>query len=230
MNFLAHALPYLSSDPLVAVATGIPDWLSVIDRRVRARRKMAIQHVGSDDPVLARVARGIVAHVDDDQWFHSGALFTRLNMEQAVALRNRLPGDAGFRPSFVAHIGIEMLIDSNFIEARRDVAEDYYLAVSEIDAESMTRAIETITGQQINGMRELLKRFTASRFLFDYVEDAGLLNRINQVLARVTLPPLPADTTSWIQDLRVLVRQNMDELLTPEGAAMQHPTVRWASP
>jgi hypothetical protein len=56
MNFLCHALPYLNDDPLLAISTGIPDWLSVIDRKIRARRKLAEQHVNSEDSELRSVA------------------------------------------------------------------------------------------------------------------------------------------------------------------------------
>ena len=33
MNFLSHAIPYLDQ-PLLAISTGIPDWLGVVDQAV----------------------------------------------------------------------------------------------------------------------------------------------------------------------------------------------------
>ena len=62
MNFLSHAIPYLTSphfdSPLLAISTGIPDWLTVVDRKIRARGKLAEQHVNSTDSELSDVAKG----------------------------------------------------------------------------------------------------------------------------------------------------------------------------
>ena len=69
MNFLCHAMPYLD-DPLLAVSTGVPDWLSVVDRKIRARGKLARQFFDSDDSELRLVARGVIRHIEDDRWFH----------------------------------------------------------------------------------------------------------------------------------------------------------------
>ena len=66
MNFLCHAIPYLDN-PLLALSTGIPDWLSVVDRRIRARGKLARPLLESDDPELRLVASGVVRHIEDDR-------------------------------------------------------------------------------------------------------------------------------------------------------------------
>lgn len=95
MNFLAHAIPYLDQ-PLLAISTGIPDWLSVADRKIRARGKLAEPFLTSDDPELRLVAGGIVRHIEDDRWFHGTQAFAETNMQLAVELRDLLPGDAGY--------------------------------------------------------------------------------------------------------------------------------------
>ena len=35
MNYLSHALGCLDDDPYVLAGTSVPDWLSVVDRKVR---------------------------------------------------------------------------------------------------------------------------------------------------------------------------------------------------
>ncbi len=134
MNFLSHALPYLDR-PLLAVSTGIPDWLSVVDRKIRARGRMAQTFLDSADPELSLVAQGIVRHIEDDRWFHGTEAFVDTNMRLAIELRELLPGDAGFRPTFVAHILIEMLLDSFWIRDDRDNAERYYEAIEAVGFE-----------------------------------------------------------------------------------------------
>ena len=40
MNYFAHALPFLDQ-PYFVAGTAVPDWLSVVDRQVRVRRRHA---------------------------------------------------------------------------------------------------------------------------------------------------------------------------------------------
>ena len=61
-------------------------------------------------------------------------------MQLAVELRELLPGDAGFRPTFVGHILIEMLLDAFWIRDDCAIAERYYTAL-EIDPRRDDRAL-----------------------------------------------------------------------------------------
>ncbi|MHB8902587.1 MAG: hypothetical protein ACYC6Y_27820, partial [Thermoguttaceae bacterium] len=69
MNYFAHALPFLD-DPYFAVATGIPDWLTVVDRQVRVRRKHVEPFLDDARPEMASIARGVLQHLLDDARFH----------------------------------------------------------------------------------------------------------------------------------------------------------------
>src|SRR5436305_361121 len=103
MNYFAHGRHFLD-DPYFLAGTAVPDWLNVVDRRVRVRSKHASLHTGSSDPLVARVAAGIVQHCHDDDWFHRTRAFAELSLEFCQMLRAILPEDDGFRPHFVGHI------------------------------------------------------------------------------------------------------------------------------
>jgi hypothetical protein len=214
MNFLSHAVPYLDS-PLLAVSTGIPDWLRVADRKIRARGRAAKEFLDSDDVELRAVAGGIIRHIEDDRWFHGTEAFVDTNMRLAVELRQWLPGDAGFRPTFVGHILIEMLLDSFWIRDDRRIADRYYGAVDEVRFETIQRCVNTITGKPTSRLPEVIKRFAESRFLYDYLDHDKLLVRLNQVLKRVGLTPLPDELRDWLPDAKKLVESRRRELLLP---------------
>ncbi len=114
MNFLCHAMPYLD-DPLLAVSTGVPDWLSVVDRRIRARGKLARQFVDSDDREIAACRHRRDPPHRRRSVVPRHASLCRNQLRLAVELRDLLPDDAGFRPTFVGHILIEMLLDAFWI-------------------------------------------------------------------------------------------------------------------
>ncbi len=214
MNFLCHALPYLDQ-PLLAISTGIPDWLSVVDRKIRARAKLARPFIESDDQQLRLVARGIVRHVEDDRWFHGTAAFAQTNLQLAVQLRELLPDDAGFRPSFVGHILTEMLLDASWIRDDRTTADRYYGAIANEGAETIQRCVNQITGKPTAQLAGVIERFWDLRFLYDYTDHDKLLYRLNQVMKRVRLDPLPDSVGHWLPSAEKLVESRRLEMLTP---------------
>ncbi len=227
MNFLCHAMPYFET-PLVAAATAVPDWLNVVDRKIRARGKLAQQVLDSDDPELRAVARGVIRHIEDDRWFHGTAAFIDTNMRLAVQLRQYLPGDEGFRPSFVGHILLEMLLDAFWIRDDRMIADRYYSMLDSVSAETIEQCVNKITGRPTDRLVDTIRRFVEVRFLYDYLDPGKLLLRINQVLQRVRLAPLPGSVINWIPEASELVESRRQHLLTPPDGSdpfqMHQPT------
>lgn len=242
MNFLSHGFRFLDS-PYVVAGTAVPDWLSVLDRRTRARSKHAMPFLEDDDREVREIALGIVQHHRDDEWFHSSRLFNETMLRFAIELRDQLPGDEGFRPSFVAHILVEILIDATLIAREPSLAERYYVAIESVSAEKVQRVVNRIarshgigssaarksteknaknnTEQSPShaaslGLAVVIKRFTDARFLYDYPDDDKLLFRLNQVMGRVGLPPLPVELLPWLAETRRVVDMQCDALLTPD--------------
>ena len=219
MNFLSHALPYLDDEPDVAVLTGVPDWLSVIDRKIRIRPRMATAHLDHPDPMVAAVARGVDRHIADDRWFHGTEAFVQTNLDLAVQLRDLLPGDRGFRPMFLGHVLIEVILDSIWIAEDRSLAERYYDAVEQIDASEVERAINVVSGHPSDRIATTIRRYADEAFLYDYADDDRLHHRMNQVMKRVGLLPLGDAIRDWYPEARSIVAARRDRLLPSSSFA-----------
>ena len=222
MNFLCHAMPYFET-PLVAAATAVPDWLSVIDRKIRARGKLARQVLDSDDPELRAVAAGVIRHIEDDRWFHGTQAFVETNMTLAVELREYLPEDEGFRPTFVGHILLEMLLDAFWIRDDQTIADRYYAMLDSVSAGTIERCVNTITGKPTDRLAGTIERFIQTQFLYDYLDLDKLLIRINQVLRRVGLTMLPDSVAAWLPRASQLVESRRQRLLTPPDGTTPFP-------
>ena len=218
MNFLCHALPYLD-DPLVVAGTAVPDWLSVLDRRLRARGKAAQQLVESQDASLSRVATGVLRHHQDDRWFHGTRAFAETNLTLSLELRELLPGDAGFRPSFVGHILVEILLDSLWLRDDPSWVDRYYAVLEAVPAKTVEQCVAAIAGKPATGLVELVERFLRVRFLYDYDDHDKLLGRLNQVMRRVGLADLPDTVGDWLPAAAAVVEARRVELLSPPGAS-----------
>lgn len=216
MNYLAHGWRF-AAEPYVLAGTAAPDWLSVIDRKVRLRSRTAAEFVADSDPVLAAVARGVVQHHADDAWFHATPAFNELSLAFAVECRTALPGDEGFRPSFLGHILVELLLDATLAEDQPSRLHDYYSALSALDPTATEHAISKLATRPVARIASLIPRFITERFLYDYLDNAKLLTRLNHIMRRVKLPQIPPSLTELFPSMRRRVRTQMPKLLTPSN-------------
>src|SRR5262249_5044010 len=131
----------------------------------------------------------------------------------AVEIRDALPGDEGFRPSFLGHILVELLLDSAMAEDNPQRLDAYYAALSALDPAAVEHAINRLATRPADRIAALIPRFASERFLYDYLDDAKLLMRLNHVMRRVSLPQLPSSLASLFPSLRSRVRDQMSELL-----------------
>jgi len=220
MNYLAHALPFLDR-PYFAAATGVPDWLSVADRRVRLRRKHVEPFLADADPILAAVAGGVAQHLNDDAQFHGTRAFFEVSGRIADIAREPLPDDRGLRANFLGHLLCEVLLDAALIaEDPRRVAA-YYAILDAVDPASIEAAVNRMAPRATERLALFIGEFRRARILWDYLEDVRLMARLNQVMRRVGLPLLPDGFAAILPEARRVAEERRAELLSgiPVGNA-----------
>ena len=217
MNYFAHGRHHLN-DPYFLAGVSVPDWLSVVDRKVRARSARARPFENSANPHEASVARGIIRHHEEDDWFHRTRAFSELSWRFTVAIREILPPDDGFRPSFLGHILVELLLDDVLIQQEPAKLDEYYRVMDGLDAVAVAELVNRMTNKPAVRLAEFIGLFSKERFLYDYAEDAKLLMRLNHVMRRVKLPALPEAVRDFFPTARFEVKARWSELLDPAGA------------
>ncbi len=110
VNYLSHAYKHLH-DPYFVAGTALPDWMSVVNRRNRARSQSAEKVLSDADPRIVSMALGVMRHHHDDRWFHQTpefALSVRdLPLRYAVCWRRQWASGR-----FCGHIVVELLLDA----------------------------------------------------------------------------------------------------------------------
>lgn len=212
MNYFAHGWRFVDQ-PYVLAGTALPDWLSVIDRSIRLRPRLVEPHLTAADPLIAAVAAGVQSHHDDDAWFHATPAFFELSTALTASVRAVAPDDRGFRASFLGHVLVELLLDAELIAAAPQRLDSYYQSLAAIDAERVCQAVERMTGRRPERLPEFIRAFLRERFLSDYADDAKLVVRLDQVMRRVGLPPLPPDLLTIVPAARRAVATRARELM-----------------
>jgi len=223
MNYFAHALLFLD-DPYFTAGTGVPDWLSVVDRRVRVRRKHAEPLVGDADAVTAAVARGVLQHLGDDGRFHEGRAFVELSLALTARFREALEEPSGYRPSFLGHLLVEVLIDASLVADDPTRLEEYYRVLDSVDPRRVEEVINRMAARPTDRLAAMISRFCEERILWDYLEDVRLLVRLNQVMRRVGFAQLPDGFGDVLPEAREQVSRRRAELLDGIPADVQPPT------
>ncbi len=222
MNYFAHALPYLS-DPYFLAGTAVPDWLSVVDRSVRVRKRLIDRYLQSfpnakpveDDPEhhFQAIARGAKQHLEDDDWFHRLPGFIEISSQLGRDFRSALGPDDGFRAGFLGHIVTEMLLDRTLIQQVPEQLERYYQILAGLNFDCIERGVNKVATNPTDRLAPLLPRFLKERFLQDYLDLDKMLFRLNQVMRRVKLPMLPDYIVDVLESSSQLIEQRHTELL-----------------
>ncbi|HEV8004348.1 MAG TPA: hypothetical protein VGP63_31080 [Planctomycetaceae bacterium] len=221
MNYFAHGIRFLDR-PWFLAGTALPDWLSVIDRRVRLRHKHVAQRADGSGSIDAELAAGARQHFEDDHWFHKTRAFAEATAHLAKLFRNFLgPGD-DFRCGFLGHIACELLLDSVLIERHPGLVDRYYAAFAQLDAARLSEAVGALAGQPVD-VGHWLPLFCREQFLRDYADSVRLAYRLNQVLRRVKLDSLPAGIEEPLSAGRSIVRSYADGLLPASHFAVSLP-------
>ena len=213
VNYFAHGLRFIDR-PLFLAGTAVPDWLSVVDRRMRMRHRLVAPVADSSGSPAAEVAAGVLQHLDDDQYFHRCRAFVEISGALAVAFRDRLPGTSDYRPGVLGHITSELVLDGVLIERDPGRLEQYYEAMAGVDAFAVQEAVNRMArGGTTERLVEMVSQFCQRRFLGDYVDPERLLYRLNQVMRRIKLASLPDEVLPVIERGRELVEPRVSELL-----------------
>jgi hypothetical protein len=218
LNYFAHALRFLDADPHFIAGTAVPDWMSVADRPVRVRAKLAEALLTMPlEPAMEHVARGALQHLHDDGWFHATPAFHEVTTALALRFRQALGPEHPLPCGFLGHIVCELLLDAALIERHPDELARYYEQLTRVDAVLIEDTVNRMARGRTERLKLLIPLFQADQFLYDYTDDARLLARLNRVLRRVRLDEqLPTDALAVIAHARVLVRERCDDLLPSE--------------
>lgn len=216
MNYLSHGRAFLDDDPWIVAGTSLPDWLGAVDRRCRVVAARA-EELAAGEGTAAALARGVLAHLEDDRWFHANPAFEQTTGELTQRIRAAFPEHRRLRASFVAHILLEMLLDAALDRRGRVTFDAYYGALEAIGGAELERLAAALTTRPTANLSLGFRMFTNVRFLYGYRDDEALLRRLQGILSRVRQPPLPAGFLALVPAARALVDERAEQLLTPAG-------------
>lgn len=214
MNYFAHGMRFLQR-PYFLAGTAVPDWLSVADRATRMHSQRVLRFLDEAEGVEREIAAGVLQHLHDDDWFHTTRAFVEVSGQLTLSFRRILTGRDNVRTSVLGHVVTEMLLDGCLIAESPRLLDEYYDAISSIDPRPIQSAINRMAKNPTARLEIFIPLFKREQFLRDYLDPKRLLVRLNQVMCRIKLSPLPNAAESVLRAGRELVSRRLEELLPP---------------
>jgi len=147
----------------------------------------------TDDPHLTGFLRGWKKHLMVDKLFHSSAFFTQHTAALKMLLGPVLQ-ESPVRPSFLAHIGIELLLDHLLIENRKIDIHDFYHHLEKTDQEVLDVFLHRCGNTDNLLFFDFFNRFKSSRYLFSYQKTENISYALQRICMRIWPDPFTAIT------------------------------------
>jgi len=193
MNYVAHFyLDRRESSPYFCLGGATPDLLTAYDRQLRLPRHRLRTALGAaKDEDQRQFYRGMLRHLEVDQWFHRSPFFAVIQQQIQSLLLNAQPlSEQRLRRTLMAHVLGEFLLDRALLEQQPDLLDDYYGRLARVDIARAVAYLEEVAGPNLLPFTEWLTHFVTSEFLREYTEETGLLQALNRVLERTGQAPL----------------------------------------
>ena len=214
MNCLSHAWKYLD-DPWFAAGTCLPDWLGMMERKNKFRRAKVSSFIQLNEPTdnSTVLAKGILQHLADDDAFHGSIAFMETSLTVSRWVKEAVNSENMNRPAFVGHILVELLLDATIEMDNPGTLDHYYATIATVSAQDLQDSFYHLATKPTTRVQTFLSHYLSERFLFDYLRDDRLLVRMNGILNRVALDPLPTSILPTFAISRDLVWNRRQSLL-----------------
>ena len=138
---------------------------------------------------LNSIFTGWKRHILIDRYFHNSLFFTEhtksIKLEIAPILQN-----SPIRPSFLAHIALEVMLDSLLIIDGLIDVDDFYSHLLKSDRHSISHFLELNQLKDTSIFFNFFDKFIESRYLHSYRETHKITYALNRICMRIWADPL----------------------------------------
>lgn len=189
MNFLSHFyFDRYSEDPHLILGTVLPDLI----RNARNDWKLHPEKHAESFAVPSyenSIVRGWMRHLTVDRHFHNSDFFKNHTsaIKKAIVpvLKNSL-----VRPSFLAHISLELFLDSLLLTENHIQTDTFYHQLKQSDHKAINRFLEMNHIEDRAHFFKFFDRFMESKYLEKYREIDHIVYALNRICMRLWQNPM----------------------------------------
>jgi acyl carrier protein phosphodiesterase len=184
MNFLSHYyFERDTTDVNVIIGVVLPDFVKTAEKNYNLYPAKE-RHSFKGDPNQLSLHIGWERHIKVDALFHSSSFFT----EQTQILKQLLlPVMEGspVKPFFLAHIGVELVLDHLLLINADIEVELFYNALATSDKVALDQFLKTCGLSETTKFFNFLNSFIAEKYLYSYQKIENITYALSRVCMRV---------------------------------------------
>ncbi len=208
MNFLSHYyFDRNSPDPNQVLGSVLPDLLKNANKFWNLHPDKKTDHY-SESEILKSIHNGWQRHIFVDNYFHGSEFFVnhtrKIRTEIAPILVN-----SPVRPFFLAHIGLEIMLDSLLLTRKIANPHHFYRHLSTTDRPSVDRFLQINQLEDTQIFFNFLDKFIEINYLHSYLDAENIMFALNNICKRIWDNPL---NKIEIAQLTVVFDNYMQEL------------------
>lgn len=184
MNFLSHYyFDRLNDDANVVMGTVLPDLIKNASKEANLYpQKNEFLFLGNPDEEA--LLKGWKRHLQVDLLFHSSTFFFE-KTAQLKQLIKPVVEATPVRPSFLAHIGLELLLDHLLIEHNLVQVNHFYKKLAAVKKESLADFLEHCGLKDQAVFFKFLDGFISSKYLLSYQKLENISYALNRICMRL---------------------------------------------
>ncbi len=207
MNFLSHFyFDRHSEDPHLVLGAVLPDLVKNArkDWNLHPERNSELFNSDFESSIL----EGWKRHMIVDRHFHNSVFFAEHTSEIKKAIIPALKNSV-VRPSFLAHISLELMLDSTLLTENHIQTVDFYSHLRQSDREAINRFLKLSSIDDTTQFFNFFDKFIQSNYLETYRESHNIMYALNRICMRVWKDPLTASEIINLSDILNNYHQNM---------------------
>jgi len=184
MNFLSHYyFDRTTNDANVVMGTVLPDLIknAVKEANLYPQKN---EFLFKGNPDEENLLLGWKRHLAVDLFFHSSDFFLEKTTELKQLIKPIVENTA-VRPSFLAHISLELLLDHLLVEHNLIRVNHFYDKLNTVKKESLSDFLEHCNLKNPEVFFNFLERFISSKYLLSYQKLENISYALNRICMRL---------------------------------------------
>ena len=197
MNFLSHYyFDKNNQNSKLIIGTILPDLLKNAHKswNIHPQKK---EHLFEEDPYLKEILMGWKRHLMVDKLFHSSVFFetqTGLLKQMLLPILTQSP----VRPSFLAHIGVELVLDHLLVTENRVDLNQFYAHLNHVEDHLLNDFLNKNGLTETEKFFKFLNSFKTSRYLFSYAQLENVSYALQRICMRIWAQPFSEETLNLL--------------------------------
>ncbi|TKB98270.1 ACP phosphodiesterase [Pedobacter cryotolerans] len=199
MNFLSHY--YFERNNLnsnMVIGTVLPDFVKNAQKELNLYPQKKPELFIADKN-LNEILDGWKRHLAVDQIFHSSDFFIN-EMAKLKQLLLPILNDSPVRPSFLAHIGVELVLDHLLVINGKININAFYDHLNNVDDKVLKLFLTTSGAENTDPFFKFLTSFKSSRYLLSYQKLENISYALQRICMRLWTDPFDEETVSLLTE------------------------------